>query len=434
MRATRVLPLAVLVVLGCRKSSDPPRNPPPPAGTVLTGAATFGDWTSDRPGVRRKITVADLPPPNDTKSTDNGPKLVPRPNGALPIAPAGFSVSELASGLNQPRVITVAPNGDVFVVESAAERVTVLRGSERKLFTEKLTQPFGLAFYPPGPNPTHVYIANTDSVIRFPYVNGDLQARAPAEKIVANLPGGGKLRGGGHWTRDIVFSNDGKRMFVSVGSLSNASDTPAEERRACILAFDPNGGNEKLFAAGIRNPVGLAVHPTTGELWTSVNERDELGDNLVPDYITHVVEGAHYGWPWFYIGSNPDPRHKEKRTDLIGKVVVPDVLLQPHSASLDMTFYTGKSFPAAYHNDAFAAEHGSWNREKRTGYKVIRVPMKDGHASGEYEDFLTGFVANKDEVWGRPVGVAVANDGALLVSDDGGGRIWRVSATPGLGG
>jgi glucose/arabinose dehydrogenase len=292
--------------------------------------------------------------------------------------------------------------------------VRVLRNGKTETFLESLKQPFGLAFYPPGDAPTHVYVANTDSVIRVPYPKG-----GKPETVVPDIPGGGLLRGGGHWTRDIAFSNDGKRMFVSVGSHSNVDDSPEEERRACVLAFDPDGKNEKLYASGIRNAVGLAVHPTTGELWASVNERDELGDDLVPDYVTHLVEGGHYGWPWFYLGSHQDPRHRGKRGDLVGKVIVPDVLVQSHSASLGLTFSTD--------GDAYAALHGSWNRARRTGYKVIRISVKNGRATGEYEDFLTGFVLNANEVWGRPVGVTFAKDGALLVTDDGGDRIWRVA-------
>jgi glucose/arabinose dehydrogenase len=265
-------------------------------------------------------------------------------------------------------------------------------------------------------------------VVRFPYKSGDTRASGEPETIINNIPSGNEnVGGGGHWTRDIAFSNDGKRMFVSVGSFSNVSDDENEVRRACVLAFDADGKNETIFASGIRNAVGLAVHPTTGELWASVNERDELGDHLVPDYVTHVIEGAHYGWPWFYIGNHQDPRHAGKRADLASKIVVPDVLLQSHSASLDLAFYDGSAFPPEYRGDAFAAEHGSWNRARRTGYKVVRIPMKDGHATGEYEDFLTGFVLNDREVWGRPVGIAVAKDGALLVSDDGGQRLWRIA-------
>jgi glucose/arabinose dehydrogenase len=246
--------------------------------------------------------------------------------------------------------------------------------------------------------------------------------------IVDNIPSGReRVGGGGHWTRDLEFSKDGKTLFVSVGSRSNVSDDASEARRACILAFDPDGKNERLYASGIRNPVGLAQHPETGDLWTSVNERDLLGDHLVPDYITHVVEGGFYGWPWYYLGPHQDPRHAGKHPELKEKVIVPDVLVQSHSASLDLTFYDGDQFPAEYRNEIFAAEHGSWNRARRTGYKVIRVPIKDGKATGEYEDFLVGFVTPEGNVWGRPVGVAVAKDGALMVTDDGSGTVWRVA-------
>lgn len=428
------------------ESSD---NKAPAANRVLTGREALGDWTTDAPGVRRKITVDDLPPPFDTPSVDNGPRrIAPRPEGAWPRAPQGFTVTEYASGLNNPRKIITAPNGDVFVAESMANRIRVLRDADgdgkpelKHIYASHLTLPFGLAFYPPGPNPTHLYVGNTDSVVRFPYKEGDVKAPgqpddgntkefARPETIVPNLPGFGRLRGGGHWTRDVVFSPDGKRMFVSVGSLSNVNDDDREKRRADILVFTPDGKDEKVYASGIRNPVGLAIQPGTGQVWASVNERDALGDHLVPDYITHVEEGGFYGWPWFYIGPHQDPRHANKHSELKDKVIVPDVILQSHSASLCMTFYTGTQFPETYRNDAFAAEHGSWNRARRTGYKVIRVPIKDGKATGEYEDFLVGFVTPEGNVWGRPVGVAVAKDGALLVTDDGSGTIWRVSRTP----
>jgi glucose/arabinose dehydrogenase len=294
-------------------------------------------------------------------------------------------------------------------------------------FAKDLRQPFGIAFYPPGQEPTHVYVANTDSVVRFPYKSGQTQAQGSPEMIVNDIPGGGRLRGGGHWTRDIVFTPDGKRMLVSVGSHSNNDDDPQEKNRADVLQYDPDGQNFRLFASGIRNAVGLAIEPKTGALWASVNERDGLGDDLVPDYITHLEPGGFYGWPWYYIGNHQDPKHAGKHPELAGKVIVPDVLIQSHSASLCMTFYTATQFPQEYRGDAFAAEHGSWNRAHRTGYKVIRVPMKEGKATGEYEDFMTGFVTESGDVWGRPVGVTVAADGSLLVSDDGGRKVWRVS-------
>jgi glucose/arabinose dehydrogenase len=409
---------------------------PPSNRAVLTGKDAFGDWTTDAPGVRRHIKVADLPPPNDTPSVDNGPKVVPRPEGAMPVAPKGFNVTEFASKLEGPRVIATAPNGDFFVAESRAGRIKVLRDTdgdgrpdETSVYAEGLHEPFGIAFYPVGSSPRFVFIGNTDEVVRIPYSDGDTKARTGPESVVGNIPGGGRLRGGGHWTRDVQFSLDGKTLYVSVGSKSNVDDNDGEKRRANILAFDPDGKNERVFAWGVRNAVGLAVHPKTGQLWASVNERDGLGDHLVPDYITHLDEGGFYGWPWYYLGAHQDPRHKGERPELAGKAIVPDVLLQAHSASLDITFYDGDRFPPEYRHDAFAAEHGSWNRARRTGYKVIRVPMRDGKATGEYEDFLTGFVVDERSVWGRPVGVAVARDGALLVTDDASGSIWRVAYT-----
>jgi glucose/arabinose dehydrogenase len=403
---------------------------------VLVGQGALGDWTTDAPGVRRRIGAADLPKPYATRSVDAGSRVVPRPAGAWPKAPAGFKVEEFATGLQNPRLIRTAPNGDLFVAESYPGRVRVLRAAAGagkaetvEVFAEGLRRPFGIAFYPPGAEPTYVYVANTDSVVRFPYRSGDLKARGPAEVVVPDLPGGGQLRGGGHWTRDVAFSLDGRRMFVSVGSQSNVWEEPTtnEERRASILEYKPDGTGYRLFASGIRNAVGIAVHPRTGELWASVNERDGLGDDLVPDYVTRVRDSGFYGWPWFYLGPNQDPRHAGAHAELRDKVIVPDVLLQSHSASLEMVFYTGRQFPRDYENDAFAAEHGSWNRAKRTGYKVIRVPQREGVPTGEYVDFLTGFVTPEGDVWGRPVGVAVALDGALLVSDDGANTIWRVS-------
>ena len=431
-RDSRSLLLALPLAAACF-STAPAETPKVPAAT-RTGKDALGDWTTDAPGVRRKLTVDDLATPYETPSANNGAKVVKRPEGAWPKAPEGFKVEEFATGLNNPRVIMTAPNGDLFLAESMADRIKVLRDADGdgkpemvEVFAEKLGKPFGIAFYPPGPEPTHVYVANTDSVVRFPYKVGDTKATGPAETIVASLPGFARLTGGGHWTRDVAFSPDGKRMYVSVGSKSNVDDNDQETRRADILVFDPDGKNEQVYASGIRNPVGLAIQPGTGTVWTSVNERDGLGDHLVPDYITHVQEGGFYGWPWYYIGGHQDPRHKEKHPELKDKVIVPDVILQSHSASLDLTFYTGDQFPAEYKGDVFASEHGSWNRARRTGYKVVRVPLKDGKATGEYEDFLVGFVTPEGNVWGRPVGVTTAKDGALLVTDDGSGTIWRVS-------
>jgi len=406
-----------------------------PAG-ARTGKEALGDWTTDAPGLRRKITVEDLATPYDTPSAKNQPKVVKRPEGAWPKAPEGFKVEEYATGLQNPRVIVAAPNGDSFVAESMPGRIKVLRDADGDgkpevvaVFASGLKRPFGIAFHPPGPEPKHVYVANTDTVVRFAYKNGDTKASGEPEVIVKELPGFAQLAGGGHWTRDVDFSPDGKRMYVSIGSKSNDDDNDQEKRRADILVFDPDGKDEKVYASGIRNPVGLAVQPGTGVVWTSVNERDGLGDHLVPDYVTHVEEGGFYGWPWFYIGPHESPRYPGKHPELKGKVIVPDVLLQSHSASLDLAFYTGDQFPADYKGDLFAAEHGSWNRERRTGYKVVRIPLKDGKATGEYEDFLTGFVTESGDVWGRPVGVAVAKDGSLLATDDASGTVWRVTNT-----
>jgi glucose/arabinose dehydrogenase len=424
--------MAAATMVGAARADEPSKR-----ADVLTGQNALGDWTTDSPGLRRLITPNDLAKPFDTPSANNFPRPARRPAGAMPRAPKGFEVSEFASGIRNPRKIVTAPNGDIFIADSMRNQIKVLRDADgdgkaelNVDFATGLNRPFGIAFYPAGPSPTYVYVGNTDSVVRFAYRNGDTRARGPAEMLVKNIPTGReRVGGGGHWTRDLEFSKDGKTLFVSVGSRSNVSDDKSETRRADILAFDPDGKNERIYASGIRNAVGLAIHPETGQLWASVNERDALGDHLVPDYITHVEEGGFYGWPWYYIGANQDPRHDGKRPELKDKVIVPDVLVQSHSASLCMTFYTGSQFPKEYRLDAFAAEHGSWNRARRTGYKVIRVPMKDGKATGEYEDFLVGFVTPDGNAWGRPVGVTVAKDGALLVTDDGSGIVWRVAYT-----
>ncbi len=400
--------------------------------------SVFMSWRGQHPGVIHKISVADLPAPNPSESVDNGPDLVSRPANAWPQVPAGFKVELYAEHLHTPRLIRTAPNGDLFIAESYAGDIRVLRGvdssgraQQSEIFASGLHQPFGIAFYPAA-DPQWVYIGNTDSVVRFPYHVGDMKASGEAQHI-ADLPGGGRLRGGGHWTRDIAFSQDGKKMWVSVGSRSNADDTDnnsAEYHRADVLEFSPDGSAERVYASGIRNAVGIAVNPQTGELWGSVNERDGLGNNLVPDYITHIQDGGFYGWPWYYMGDHRDPRLPDKHPDLLKRTITPDVLIQPHDASLEMTFYEGTQFPGEYKGDIFASEHGSWNRRSPSGYEVVRVPLKGtGHASGEYEDFMTGFVTQDGKIWGRPVGVAVAKDGSLFVSDDGSNSIWRVTYT-----
>jgi glucose/arabinose dehydrogenase len=444
-----VLIAATLGLLACGSVVAAPADES--NGQLLRGKAAFGGWEQDKPGLRRQLTPKDLPPIG--KSTPNFVEVVPMPAGAKPRVPAGFSVDMVTSGLANPRVIRVAPNGDLFVADSGSNTVRVLRvpaGSAKptkdEVFASGLYQPFGIAFYPLGPNPEWVYIANSDSVVRYRYKSGNLTATGKPEKIVERIPWVH------HWTRDIVFSPDGKRLLLSVGSGSNVAldmfpeplikgglqawikthppgatwDT--EERRANVLSFDPDGKNEKIVATGLRNCAGIAVQPATGSPWCAVNERDELGDDTPFEYATEVKENAFYGWPWYYIGDHEDPRHKGARPDLKGKVTVPDVLMQAHSAPLQIVFYEGDDFPAAYKGSAFVTLHGSWNRAQRTGYKVVRLLFEGtGKATGEYEDFMTGFIISDKQVWGRPVGIAVAQDGSLFVTEDGSGTIWRVS-------
>lgn len=431
----RALPLSMflLSLVAAAASGQTPR----------TGPAAFGDWREDAPGVARLITPDALPLPNASRSSARTPSVISRPAGALPAAPPGFDVTIFASGLEQPRTMQVAPNGDVFVAESGAGRVRVFRAGQGAgrpasggVFATGLTLPFGLAFWPLGPQPRFIYVAETNRVVRFPYTSGDLRARGPAQTIVAHLPEGG------HWTRDIQFLPDQHRMLVAVGSAGNVAGEMRgqppdglplgaawdyELHRATVLSFTPDGKDKRLFATGLRNCSAMAIHPATGMPWCVVNERDGLGDDLPPDYATEVKEGHFYGWPWYYIGANQDPRHPGQRPDLAEHVTVPDVLFQAHSAPLGIAFYSGSQFPAAYHGDAFVALRGSWNRSRRTGYKVVRLRFADGKPTGVYEDFLTGFVASDQAVWARPVGVAVTRDGALLVSEDGNGTIWHVA-------
>jgi glucose/arabinose dehydrogenase len=421
---------------------------------VRTGEAAFGDWRTDAPGVVRKIEPGDIPKPLGQLGVSPSAQVA-RPAGAALKTLPGFTVQPFAK-VESARLLRTAPNGDIFVAATDGGAIQVLRTTDgaakpadTKTFADSLDRPFGIAFYPPGPNPQWVYVANTDSVVRFPYRNGDMVARGPAEVIVAKLTEDKR----GHSTRDVVFTPDGRRMLISVGSGSNVAEemakkTPDDARlwaathalgaawdkeadRADVLSFDPMGKDKKVYATGIRNCVGLAIHPLTKDVWCAVNERDMLGDNLPPDYVTRVHEHGFYGWPWYYIGNHEDPRLKGQRPDLADKVTTPDVLVQPHSAPLELTFYTAAggpaAFPAEYRGDAFVALHGSWNRAKRTGYKVVRLHLKSGAPTGEYEDFLTGFVVDDKGVWGRPVGVTVAHDGALLVADDGGEMVWRVA-------
>jgi glucose/arabinose dehydrogenase len=415
-----------------------------------------GNWTENKPGKIWHYTVADMPKPYASTSAGNGPKLVARPEGALPSVPAGFKVEVFAGEVDKARNAVRAPNGDIFVAETGAGRVKVLRsaGGDKAdtvaEFATGLKRPYGLAFYPSGSNPKYLYVANVNSVVRFPYQNGDLKARGEPEVVVDKLA----ETTGGHTTRTLAFAQDGKTMFVSVGSGSNVAEGigpkppetlaqwqgqhgfggswGSETDRADVLAFDPEGHNRRIWATGLRNCVGLLVYPGSGDLMCSVNERDELGDNLPPDYVTRVRNGGFYGWPWYYIGDHEDPRLKGVRPDLKGKAIVPDVLIQPHSAPLGMTVYHAQAgakhaFPKEYDGDIFLALHGSWNRGVRTGYKVVRVFMKGGVPTGKYQDFMTGTVLSDSEVWGRPAGVAVAADGALLVLDDGASVVWRIA-------
>jgi glucose/arabinose dehydrogenase len=395
---------------------------------VLTGKSAFVDARNLKPGTFRKITANDLAKPFDTPSNRNT-ELARRPAGAVPAAPEGFKVELFLEGLRNPRQIRMAPNGDLFFTETSAGEIKVLRGrtaegrpQQVETFATGLRGVFGIGFYPPGPNPQWLYAGNTGSVVRFAYKNGDLKAAKPPETIIPQLPTGG------HSTRDLVFSKDGQQMFVAVGSGSNVDDPDThsgEMHRANILEYTPDGKFVRVYASGIRNPVGLGVNPVTGEVWCSVNERDALGDNLVPDYITHVEPGGFYGWPWYYIGGHQDPRLEGKHPELKDKVLTPDVPVSAHNASLGLTFYEGTQFPPEYRGDLFAAEHGSWNRANPAGHEMVRVPLEKGRASGVFEDFLT--FSGPEGPWGRPVGVVTGSDGALYVTDDGTNIIWRVT-------
>ena len=436
------------------------KNLKPEAGTRAVPAVSLqsANWRLDAPGKLHRIDAATLPAPFATPSINNSTSLAPRPANADLKLPPGFHIATYRSGFAGARKMLLAPNGDVLLTETNGGRVTVLHPSsdgstavQSDVYVSGLKQPFGMAFYPNNAQPQWLYVAATDRVVRYPYQSGDTHPRGEPETI-AELPSGG-----GHITRDIAFSPDGKQLFVSVGSASNVAEQIAkkspdeirawesahglgaawgnETNRAAVLAFDATApGPARIYASGIRNCVSLTTQPSNGALWCTTNERDLLGDDLVPDYSTRVKAGEFFGWPWYYVGSNEDPRHAAERPDLKGKVSVPDVLYQSHSASLSMTFYQASSgkfaFPPEYVGDAIVGFHGSWNRSLRTGYKLVRVHMRNGNPVGDYEDFLTGFVVDDNSVWGRPVATVQLADGSLLMSEDGANVIYRIWYAP----
>lgn len=382
--------------------------------------------------VQTAIGPLTLPAPFATESVTNRNSMTDWGTN-MPKAPAGFTVTKFAADLKNPRNTYIAPNGDIFVAESgtdsSADQITLFRDKDkdgtfetRVVFAEDLNQPFGLLILK-----NSFYVANTDGLYQYPYKEGDTKIQGKGKKIV-ELPAGGYNN---HWTRNLITNADGSKIYISVGSGSNVAEHGMgnEARRANILEVNPDGTGERIYASGLRNPVGMDWNPVTKQLWTAVNERDELGDGLVPDYITSVKEGGFYGWPYSYYGQIEDPRQKGKGADLVAKAIVPDVPVGAHTASLGLTFYAKDNFPAKYKNGAFVGQHGSWNRSELSGYKVVFVPFTNGKP-GQPEDFLTGFVADaqKAKAYGRPVDVTVLNDGSLLVNDDAAGTLWKVTA------
>ena len=398
-----------------------------------------------------------LPPPFHTKSKKNFSKVIGWKDGTRPKAPDGFVVTKFAENLDHPRWIYVAENGDIFVAESntvlkgilrlgakisrkikthnygeSANRITMFRDADkdgiaekRFVFAENLNQPFGMLILD-----KHFYVANTDGLVKFDYLTGDSVLRGPG-KMITPLPANKPNQ---HWTKNIIANKAGDKIYIAVGSATNIADKglEKEKNRAAILEVNTDGTGQRIYANGLRNPVGMDWAPGTSVLWTAVNERDLLGDELVPDYLTSVKDGGFYGWPFAYFGQHPDPRMKENpRPDLVSKTIVPDVELGSHTASLGLKFYKGASFPAKYLNGAFVTQHGSWNRSVLSGYKVVFIPFKNGKPAGPMEDFLTGFIvpgSTDSEVRGRPVGIEVLSDGSMLVSDDVSNIIWRVGA------
>ena len=434
--------LIVTIVIGACSRQEPAETP---------AAAERATTTTSAPAA-----APDLPAPLATPSAVRFSNVIGWPAGRMPAAPAGFQVSLFADGLANPRWLYVLPNGDVLVAESmtasipnvspdvekglrssrtigqSANRITLLRDADgngmpevRNTFISGLNQPFGMALLS-----GTLYVANTDALLRFPYKEGTTRIEATGQRLL-DLPAGGYNN---HWTRNVVARPDGSKLYVSVGSATNVDEEGIDvkdERRAAIIEINPDGSGMRIFASGLRNPNGMDWEPMTGALWTAVNERDELGDDLVPDYITSVRDGGFYGWPYSYFGQHEDPRQSGKRPDLVAKAIVPDYPLGAHTASLGLLFYRGTAFPQAYRGGAFVAQRGSWNRSSLAGYRVVFVPFSGGRPSGPLQEFLTGFIANPEAatVYGRPVGLAMLRDGSLLVADDAGGKIWRVSAS-----
>ena len=433
----------------------PPGAPPPPPPP---GEA---EWKSDAPGKMHRVDLGKLPPPFATGSAFNFPRIVPKPAEAQLAVPKGFKVETFATvGLQGPREMQIAPNGDIFLAETNAGRIKVLRATadgklaSTETFAQGLLQPYGMVFYP-ATNPQWLYVAEVNRVVRYAYKSDQRAASAVPEVVVPRL----SPVGGGHFTRDLQLSRDGRTLFVSVGSQGNIADGPkdlpkktpeeiqawekeralgaawgVEENRAAVLAFDMAklDSHPSVYATGIRNCVSLTLQPGTDQLWCTTNERDGLGDNLVPDYSTRISKGSFFGWPWYYMGDNPDPRHKDApRPDLKGKITLPDVPYTAHSAAVNLDFYVASNgpsaFPAEYVGEGLAVLHGSWNRGHRTGHKIVRVKMKNGAPTGEYQDFLTGFIVNDAGAWGRPVALAQLQDGSLLLADDGTNQIYRIS-------
>ncbi|HVZ30067.1 MAG TPA: PQQ-dependent sugar dehydrogenase [Asticcacaulis sp.] len=431
-------------------------KPAAKAAPAQASANPAFDWHKDAPGVRHHVGPKDLPAPFATESAGNSPVFSAPPADFLPKVPAGFGITVFSRAADHPRQMHFAPNGDLFFSEPRKGQVSVFHNNNGVLdptpvvFASGLDHPFGIAFYPAA-DPKYVYVATPTTVVRYPYHTGAVTADGPAETIVSGIASGGS-----HNTRDLAFSKDGKSLYISVGSATNDAEdmkTPpdggvraweathglgaswsADDGRALVLRVDPDGGHRQVVATGLRNCVGVAIEPASGDPYCTTNERDGTGDNLVPDYFTRLSQGATFGWPWYYLGDHEDPRHAGERPDLRGHITVPDVWFVSHSAPLQFAFYeppagAAHAFPAAWRGDAFVVLHGSWNRSARTGSKVVRVLFKNGRPTGEYEDFLTGLIADDKTVLGRPSAVAVAADGTLYVGDDAGNVVWHIVPT-----